>query len=113
MAPTLPAPGDARHLVRRDVMAKADLKNLETGRVQIGRAILRCFALAGVSQKEAAVLLQRDPAQVQRWTAGSERPHVDAIFGVAVLRQPLIIALAEMVGAGVDVETTITIRRIA
>jgi len=94
-------------------MAKA-LKKVEAPwREQIGRAISRCCALAGVSQKEAAALLDRDQAQIARWIAGTERPQMDAVFAVPVLRVALVLALAELAGDGVDVQTVITVRRIA
>lgn len=96
-------------------MAKADLKNLETRwREQIGHAVQRTLSLAGLSQKEASALLgHKDQSQVSRWLAGTERPQFDALFAVETLRQPLVIALAELVGAGVEVETTVRIKRIA
>lgn len=96
------------------VQAKANLKNLEQPwRERIGRAIQRALAIAGVTQKEAAGLLDRDQAQVARWIAGAERPQMDTLFAVEMLRQPLIVALAELAGAGVEVTTAITMRRIA
>lgn len=95
------------------VPAKASLKNLEQWRELVGQAVQRCLSLAGVTQKEAAALLHRDPAQVQRWIVGSERAQLDTLFAVEQFRQPLLIALAEMAGAGVSVETTITVKRIA
>ena len=115
MPSTLAPPDRPAHLDRHEPdrqMAKAGLKNPEIGwRAQIGRAIQRCFSLAGVTQKEAAALLDRDPAQVARWIAGTERPQVDALFSVERLRAPLVIALAEHAATGVEVETTITIRK--
>lgn len=117
MTPTLPNPLGARHLERleigRPVMAKADLKNLEPWKVALGRAIQRTFALAGVSQKEAAALIARDQAQIARWIAGSERPQMDAIFAVDALRQSFVVALAELAGQGVEIETVVRIRRSA
>lgn len=80
-------------------------------RVALGRAIQRTFALAGVSQKEAAALIERDQAQIARWIAGSERPQMDAIFAVDALRQSLVVALAELAGAGVEIETVVRISR--
>lgn len=80
-------------------------------REQVGRAIARTFALAGVSQKEAAALLDRDPAQIARWIASSERPSIDVIFSVRLFRGPLVIALAELSTGELDVVTTITIRK--
>lgn len=92
-------------------MAKA-LKKIEDPRwrEQIGRAIERAIALAGLSQKEAAALLDRDQAQVARWIASTERPQLDAIFAVGLLRGPLVIALAEL-SDGIDVITEIRVRR--
>lgn len=94
--------------------AKADLKNLDRSwREQVGRAIQRAFSLAGITQKEAAALLNRDQAQVARWIAGAERPQIDALFSVEPLRQPLVVAFAELAGDGVEVITEIRVRRIA
>lgn len=108
---------DARHLERLDDvrprMAKA-LNKVETPwREQVGQAIQRAFALAGVTQKEAAGLLDRDQAQVARWISGAERPQVDAIFAVDRLRSSLVLALSELAGPDVEIETTIHIRRTA
>lgn len=94
-------------------MAKADLKNVEPWRVQVGRALARAFALAGVSQKEGAALLKRDQAQVARWVSGVERVQTDAVMAVEVLRRPLILALAELVGEGIEIVTEIRLRRSA
>jgi hypothetical protein len=94
-------------------MAKADLKNLEMWRTAMGRSVARCFELAGKTQKEGAALVERDAAQVARWIAGTERPQFDALFAVDELRQPLIVALAELAGAGVELETVIRVRRSA
>jgi len=93
-------------------MAKA-LKTLENApwREQIGHALQRAFALAGRSQKEIAGLLDRDQAQIARWIAGTERPQIDAIFGVEELRPPMIVALAELAGDSVEVVTEIRVRR--
>lgn len=110
---------DARHHNRfedaRPSMAKADLnKGEEPWRESIGRVVARCFELAGVSQKEAADLLGgRDKAQIARWTSGAERPQFDTIFASEKLRLPLVIALAEQAGEGVEVTTQITVKRSA
>lgn len=91
-------------------MAKADLKNLDAGwRLLVGKAVQRCFALAGVSQKQGAALVNRDQAQIARWVSGAERPQLDALFACETLRQPLTQALAEMSGA--EVEITVRMRR--
>lgn len=118
MTPTISPAQVARHLERLEnvspVMAKADLNRIETPwREHVGRAIARTFALAGVSQKEAAALLNRDQAQVARWVSGAERPAIDLIFSVPQLRGPFVIGLAELAGEGVEITTAITLRRIA
>jgi hypothetical protein len=82
-------------------------------RMQIGGAIQRAFSLAGLTQKDACRLLDRDQGQIGRWIGGTERPQFDVLFAVKVLRRPLVVALAELAGQGVDVDTVITIRRSA
>ena len=110
---------DARHRLLPDTadrMAKSDLRKAEIPdwRADVGQAIERMRLLARLSLKELAALIVRDERQVARWIAGSERPQLDALFAVAALRQPLVIALAELAQAdGVDVVTQITVRRIA
>lgn len=95
-------------------MAKADLKNLAPWRAHVGGAIQRALALAGLSQKEGWVLLgHKDGSQLNRWIAGQERPQFDALFAVAALRQPLVIALSEIAGEGVEIVTEIRVRRTA
>lgn len=113
MSPIIAPAVATRHLERLETasptMAKADLKNLELSwRERIGRAVGRSFALADLSQKEAAALLSRDPGQVGRWLTGAERAQLDILFAVAALRQPLVQALGELAGA--DVQITVTLR---
>lgn len=94
----------------RGAMAKADLRKAETEgwRARIGSALRRALSLNGWSLKEFAGAVDRDPRQCARWLDGSERPQLDVVFAVEELRQPLVIALAEL--AGTDVVTTITVR---
>lgn len=94
-------------------MAKADLRKADIWKPRIGQALRRALSLCGWSLKEFAGAVDRDPRQCARWLDGSERPQLDAVFAVEELRQPLVIALAELVGPGVEVTTAITIRRIA
>lgn len=93
-------------------MAKVLNKVEKSWRERIGLAIVRGFALAGLSHKEAAALLDRDQAQIARWCAGSERPAFDVLFSVPQLRGPFVIGLAEL-SPEVDIVTTITIKRVA
>lgn len=99
----------------RPRMAKAVKKvDEETIRAAVGLVVRRCFQLAGLSQKEGAALIGRDEAQVARWIAATERPHFDAILKQPDLQRHLIQAFAEMVQAGVELETVIRVtRRIA
>jgi transcriptional regulator with XRE-family HTH domain len=96
-------------------MAKSTLRKAEneTSWLVIGQAIDRARTACQLSVKEFASAVQRDERQVARWFNGSERPQVDAVYAVECFRQPLIVALAERAGVGVEVTTAITMRRIA
>ena len=92
------------------VMAKADLKNLEDSRRQVGKVIARMCQLAGLTQKEVARLLgHNSEAQISRWIAGTERPQFDALLAAPALKRSLVIALAELAGVGIKVQTVITV----
>jgi hypothetical protein len=95
-------------------MAKADLKKVEASwREQIGQAIDYAISMSNRTQKEVwAALGHHDAAQLSRWIAGTERPQFDGLFAIEWLRQPLVIALAGLVGSGVEVQTTITLKRV-
>jgi transcriptional regulator with XRE-family HTH domain len=96
-------------------MAKADLRKAEMDdwRLHVGGAIERMRMLSGLSLKEFAAVLGRDERQIARWITGAERPQLDVLFAADDLRQSLVIALAELAGAGIEVETTVRIRRSA
>lgn len=119
MASTLPASAVPRHRLLPEnsagAMAKANLRKAETGdwRAEVGHAIERVKNMTGLSLKEFADAVGREDRQVARWIAGTERPQIDAIFAVASLRQPLIVALSELAGVGVEIETVIRVKRSA
>lgn len=92
-------------------MAKAGLPKAETNAA--GVAIARAQTLCGWSLKEFARAAQRGERQLARWIDGSEHAQLDTLFAIVPFRQPLIQALAEVAGAGVEVTTAITMRRIA
>ena len=96
-------------------MATMDLRSAEMPdlRAQVGAAIRRAANLVGWSLKELAGAVNRDERQVARWIAGAERPQFDALFAVEALRQPLVVALAELAGDGVEIVTEIRVRRSA
>lgn len=96
-------------------MAKADLRKADTDEWKplIGGALQRAVSLCGWSLKEFAAAVGRDPRQCARWLDGSERPQLDVIFAVEKLRSSVIVALAELGGGEVVIETNIRIRRVA
>lgn len=96
-------------------MQKAGLESSEKPwRERVGAAIARALQFAGLTQKEAWALLgHTNGAQLSRWISGLERPQFDALFAVDALRQPLIVAFAELAGAAVEIETVIKVRKTA
>jgi hypothetical protein len=118
MAHTISTGAADRHRVIPDVhpeMLTADLRKPEgdTWRVDIGRTVQRSMTLLGWSLKEFAGAVGRDPRQCARWMDGTERPQLDVIFAVRDLRRVFVIAVSELAGAEVEIETTIRIRRSA
>lgn len=111
MVTSLPDPARVDLLPTPERMAKADLRKAENN--DAGHAIARAQKLCGWSLKEFAGVAQRGERQLARWIDGSEHPQLDTLFAITAFRQPLIIALAEIAGIGVDVSTTITLRRVA
>jgi hypothetical protein len=96
----------------RPAMAKAVLRNPEmTSRQVIGLALQRAVALARWSHKEAAYHVKVDDSQFGKWCSGAERAQLDKVWDVQELRVPFVIALAELIEMGVEVQTVITLRR--
>lgn len=93
-------------------MVKAALPKSENA-LDAGRAIQRARELRGWSLKEFAAAAQRGERQLARWMDGTEHPQLDTLFAIESFRIPLIVALAEVAGAGVDVETLVRIRKVA
>jgi hypothetical protein len=93
-------------------MAKAHLRKAENWQAN-GLAIARTRELSGLSLKLFAAAVKRDERQVARWVIAAERPQLETVFAAPALRALLVIALAEQAGLGVDVQTTITVKRIA
>lgn len=111
--------GKGRHRLlaeTRPRMAKVSLPDVrkpeaDTWRADIGRTVQRAISLLGWSLKEFAGAVGRDERQCARWIAGIERPQLDVIFAVPPLRRVWVIAIAEIVGEDVEIETTIRVRR--
>lgn len=113
MDSTLRDPARSAHLPTPDVMAKADLRKAELRdwRVAVGGVLHRAMILRGWSLKEFAAAVDRDERQCARWMDGTERPQFDTVFAVVTLRQPVLQAWGELAGA--EVQTIITMRRVA
>lgn len=114
MSASLQSAVASRHPELSDIrprMAKADVRKAEVDfRAQVGRAIQRAASLRGWTLKELAAAVNHDARQVARWINGQERPHFDALFAVEELRQPLVVAIAELAGEGVEIDTVIRVR---
>ena len=97
----------------RPAMLKAALPKRENPNflAEIGGCLDFARRMQGWTVDQLAAELRRDSKQVARWMRGEERTQVDAVFAVAVLRGPFVIALAKL--AECDVETSIRIRRSA
>lgn len=90
-------------------MAKADLRKADHDlRPAIGRAVRHARGV--LSLKEFAALVDRDERQIARWEDGKERPHFDALFAIARLQQPLVVALSELAD-GVEIVMQLQLRR--
>jgi transcriptional regulator with XRE-family HTH domain len=103
----------ARHRLSLENPEFEDLRNLETLREAVGRAVERARRRVGWTQDELAgeiaKVLQRekfDAAQVARWEAGKERPQFDVLLAIPKLRWPLIQCIA-LIDEAVEVITEI------
>lgn len=102
-----------RHRLLSDVrpeMAKADVRKAdEDWKAAVGQVIRS--VRGELSLKEFAAAVHRDERQISRWEDGKERPHVDAVFAVERFRGPLVVALADLAGAAVEIVTEIRVKR--
>lgn len=115
MAATLPsaaAEGPLPTSEKAGRMAKAGLRDLRKAENDstVGRAIARAQSLRGWSLKEFSDAAQRNERQLARWMDGREHPQLDTLFAIESFREPLLVALAEMAGVGVVVETVVRFR---
>jgi ribosome-binding protein aMBF1 (putative translation factor) len=110
--PTVRAPRELPE-IRSSGQAKADLRKAENPdfKALTGGAIRRAMLLVGWSLKELAGALDKDPRQVARWLDGRETPHFHALFAIECLRQPLVIAFAEMADAEVETVIRVVVKR--
>lgn len=117
MAQTVASPAALTPRERLDALRPVPAKvltnreDLTDRREKVGAALGRAIAVVGLSIKEAAVLMNRDAAQVSRWISGAERVQVDAVYGTK-LHGPFAVEQARDDHSCV-VETTVTYRRSA
>lgn len=83
-------------------------------RRQVGRALAAAIKFLNLDDAEALYLLAvngkpMDKGQLSRWLSGKERLHVDRILRTR-LHGPFVIALANIQGGRLVVETTVTYR---
>lgn len=100
------------HAVPRPRPAKAVVNSLEQAKHRAGDALSRAIHFAGLTGKEAAGLLDIDPAQLSRWVNGTEAISLARILNCQRLHGPFVIALAGEAD-GIVVDTVITVRRTA
>lgn len=98
--------------IGRAVMAKAHVRMPDVDwLIVIGAAIQEAVKVAGFSNKEAAARAGVDDAEFGKWMNGTRRPQFDRLFAIPELRRPLVIAIAQLAGEGVEVVTEIRVRR--
>ena len=93
---------DRRHPVLPDIgrphMAKASVREPDTTLMELlGAAIQRAILEVWETNKLAAADLQVDDAEFGKWMNGTRRPQFDKLFAVEALREPLIVAMADMI----------------
>lgn len=103
----------SRHRVLPEKAAKplhAHLRKSESddAMLEIGACLDEARRAAGWTLKELAAALNRDERQVQRWMDGKENTNIAAVFAVAVLQKPFVVALAKL--AACEIETTVRIK---
>lgn len=95
-------------------MAKADLRKPETvgdsdWKRRIG-AVVRDVR-GTLTLNEMSGRIGREERQIARWEKGEETPQLDRYFARDEFRLPLVLALAQLGGRGVEVETVVRVRR--
>lgn len=97
---------------KADQMLRADVRKPESDDAmqEIGGCLDFARRAVGWSLKELAAAVKRDERQVQRWMDGKENTNIAAVFAVAGLRAPFVIALARLAGE-CEEETTLRFKR--
>lgn len=105
--PNRPVPAHReRAEIGRPVMAKAELRfpEIREFRSEIGQCVDRARRTLGWNLDEFAQRCgtDRDPRQVARWCAGTERPQFDVLLAIDEYGEELLIELARMRGARIS-----------
>ena len=92
--------------------AKASLRKSENGHAVMAAIVAEVRKASGLNLDEFARGVGRDPRQIARWEAGTERPQIEAIYEVPSL-QPLVVEALAKRTPGCEVVTEIRVRRTA
>jgi hypothetical protein len=93
--------------------SETERKKVADLRLVVGRLVERALELAGLSKQETAFAIgYSDAGTISRWCSGIERPLFDKLFTVPGFQEAYVLALAEG-NPRMDVETIVTIRRVA
>lgn len=87
-----------------------DLHEIELSRAAVGAALRRAVGIVGLSDKEAAALLNCSPSQFSRWCLGKETVPLHRVYGTK-LHGPFAIEQARD-AAGCVIDTTVTYRAV-
>jgi hypothetical protein len=93
--------------------SEGDRKEVADLRQVIARLVGRAFELMGITKQDAAYRMgYQDPGTVSRWCSATERPLFDKLFSLDGFEVAYVLAIAER-HSRMDVQTTITVKRIA
>lgn len=93
--------------------AKASLRKADVGHGDMGEVVALARKLSHLNLDEFAHACGKDPRQIARWEAATERPQIEAVWAVMDLRPFVLEAMAALASCRVETETVIRIRRTA
>lgn len=93
--------------------AKASLRKAEVGHADMGEVVALARKLSHLNLDEFAHACGKDPRQIARWEAGTERPQIEAVWAVGEFKPFVLEAMAALASCRVETETVIRIRRTA
>lgn len=93
--------------------AKAVLRKAENVHGDMAGVVALARKLSHLNLDEFAQRCEKDPRQIARWEAGTERPQIEAVWAVAEFKPFVLEAMAALASCRVETETVIRIRRTA